>query len=261
MSEIFSWRARILLRALRGHLATSSITDLARSMGPGRLRSLQSSVELGQTCWRTPFGPFYGPADDQHGRAVLSHMVNEHLWNVYERGGVSIHEGDVVLDVGANIGMFTRLALRLGAGKVISFEPNRKNADCFRRTFRGELASGQVVLLEAAAWCEADTLCFEREDTTFRISSESTAVLVRAVKIDDAVAELKLPRVDFIKMDIEGAERHALEGAARTIAEFHPRMALCIYHLPDDPAAITSKVMTANPSYKTMANEEQAFFW
>ena len=57
---------------------------------------------------------------------------------------------------------------------------------------------------------------------------------VRVTTIDQMVAELGLPRVDFITMDIEGAEKPALRGAAQTLRKFKPRMAIASEHLPDD---------------------------
>jgi hypothetical protein len=53
--------------------------------------------------------------------------------------------------------------------------------------------------------------------------------------IDKLVAELKLERVDYIKMDIEGAEQRALQGARETLAKYRPRLSLSAYHVPSDP--------------------------
>ena len=64
------------------------------------------------------------------------------------------------------------------------------------------------------------------------------------------MAELKLERVDFIKMDIEGAERNALAGARQTLARWHPRLALSAYHRPDDPEKIPAAVFAAWPGYR-----------
>jgi hypothetical protein len=68
--------------------------------------------------------------------------------------------------------------------------------------------------------------------------------------IDKIVAELKLERVDYIKMDIEGAEQNALKGGRETIARFHPRMALSAYHRPDDPVKIPELVSATWSGYR-----------
>jgi hypothetical protein len=81
------------------------------------------------------------------------------------------------------------------------------------------------------------------------------------VKLDDIADELKLGRVDFIKMDIEGAERHALAGARRLLAAHKPRLAICIYHAPDDPEVIPRVVREANDTYQTFNRQGfQAYF-
>jgi len=72
---------------------------------------------------------------------------------------------------------------------------------------------------------------------------------VPLVTTDQLVRELNLPRVDFIKMDIEGAEQKAIAGARNTIQQFHPRMALCIYHMKDDPVMVPKLVAEIAPQY------------
>jgi hypothetical protein len=67
-------------------------------------------------------------------------------------------------------------------------------------------------------------------------------VKVPLTTIDILAAELGLQRVDFIKMDIEGAEKAVLRGAAKTIRRHHPRMAIASEHLPDDVTAIPRTV-------------------
>lgn len=56
-------------------------------------------------------------------------------------------------------------------------------------------------------------------------------------------------RVDFIKADIEGAERYMLMGAKETLAKFAPKLALCTYHLKDDPQVMEKLILEANPNY------------
>jgi hypothetical protein len=67
--------------------------------------------------------------------------------------------------------------------------------------------------------------------------------------IDKLTAELKLERVDFIKMDIEGAEVRALNGARETIARDRPRMSISVYHVPDHPQTVPRAVKAAWPGY------------
>ena len=73
--------------------------------------------------------------------------------------------------------------------------------------------------------------------------------------LDQIVEQLRLDRVDFIKMDIEGAERRALEGARETLRRFKPRMAISSYHMHDDPAAIPAVVSKVQPGYKIHAKD------
>ena len=72
---------------------------------------------------------------------------------------------------------------------------------------------------------------------------------IETTTIDDFVRKNNLPRVDFIKADIEGFERHMLAGAQETLARFAPKLALCTYHLPDDPEVMAELILKANPKY------------
>ena len=74
-------------------------------------------------------------------------------------------------------------------------------------------------------------------------------------------SSIGLDRVDFIKMDIEGAERHAVAGARQTIARFAPRMALSVYHRPDDPEVIRELVLSARPTYQMKDAEAYMYFY
>ena len=72
---------------------------------------------------------------------------------------------------------------------------------------------------------------------------------VELITIDELVEELTLDRVDFIKMDIEGAERNALRGAAETIKRFRPKLAIATENLLDDIYSVPAEVYAAVPDY------------
>ncbi|SRR6266566_1459425 len=203
---------------------------------------------IGSICW------------DIGNRRSLGLLVFEELCETYEHGTVSICQGDVVLDLGAHVGTFTRFALHRGAGRVIAFEPEPSHVAFLRQTFAEEIEDGRVLIIEAAAWDGEGSARFQSAGVGSKLSDEG-ALSVPMTTVDAVVKQLRLDRVDFIKADIEGAERHALSGAKETIKQFGPRMALCIYHLHDDPRVIPSIVASIRPYSVTMnAAREQAFF-
>ena len=73
-------------------------------------------------------------------------MLEQAGGDIYEQRTVSVRDSDVVIDVGAHLGTFTRIALRHGARLVVAVEPDPVNAACFERTFAPEIAGGRVRL-------------------------------------------------------------------------------------------------------------------
>lgn len=69
------------------------------------------------------------------------------------------------------------------------------------------------------------------------------------ITIDSFVEMQQLESVDFIKADIEGAERYMLEGAKETLKKYAPKLSLCTYHLPDDPEVMEELILKYNPDY------------
>jgi len=67
--------------------------------------------------------------------------------------------------------------------------------------------------------------------------------------IDKFVLDNKIEHVDFIKMDIEGAELSALKGAVETIKEFKPNLAICVYHKGKDILEIPEYLISIVPEY------------
>ena len=127
-----------------------------------------------------------------------------------------VHPGDIVIDIGANIGYYTLQFAKLvrSAGKVIAFEPDPENFELLRRNVE---INGYNITLERRAVSNrsgrvqlyrsplntADHRIFDSRDG--RLSVE-----VDAVRLDDYLGDLD--RVNFIKMDIQGAEGVALDG-------------------------------------------------
>lgn len=70
------------------------------------------------------------------------------------------------------------------------------------------------------------------------------------ITLDSYVREKNLPRVDFIKLDVEGAELDVLRGATTTIARFKPILAISAYHKLDDFWTLMNFVKALNPTYE-----------
>lgn len=180
----------------------------------------------GLELYRTPYGEFWAPSGSRY---TLPFNLAEEETHIYGTGERYVKPGDVVLDCGANVGAFTRFALAAGAATVVAIEPAPDNIECLRRNFAREIEARRVIVYAKGVWDKEDflDLLVDPEDQaadSFVIHRKGAKAVARVplTTIDKLVAELGLARVDFIKMDIEGAEVKALAGGRATLARFHP---------------------------------------
>lgn len=208
----------------------------------------------GLELYDTPYGRFWAAPGSQY---TLPFNLAEQAVHLYGRGPHFVRKGDTVLDCGANVGVFTRFALDAGAAKVVAIEPAPDNVECLRRNFAPEIAAGRVVLVAKGVWDRTDELELKIEEgneaaATFVMDLKQVARTARVplLPIDTLVEELGLERVDFIKMDIEGAEVRALRGARQTLARHHPRLSIAVYHDWEHPVEVPKTAREAWPGYQ-----------
>ncbi len=212
------------------------------------------SEENGLELWDTPKGRFWIP---QGNKFVLPFNLAEMEQHIYGTGAHFVQAGDIVLDCGASDGDFTREALNAGAKLVVAIEVSPPAIECLRRNLAEPIAQGRAIVYPKGVWDRDSTLTLNLSDTNFAANSvvlqpkgSHRDVQVPLTTIDKIVSELKLTKVDFIKMDVEGAELNALTGGAGTIKQFKPRMSIATEHKPDDEVTIPKAVRALRGDYR-----------
>uniref|UniRef100_A0A7V6CDD9 FkbM family methyltransferase n=1 Tax=Thermodesulfobacterium geofontis TaxID=1295609 RepID=A0A7V6CDD9_9BACT len=192
------------------------------------------------------------------------------LYEHYQSFPVIINKGDIVIDCGAHIGIFSLLFAKLAGenGKVVAIEPEERNYQALVKMIELNKNVAPIIPLKVAVYkedCYLDLYIAKKSGshTIAPYFNERKDVLldkkekVRALKIDTIVfEELGLEKVDFIKMDMEGTEIDALLGAEQTIKRFKPKLAICSYHRPTDSEEIRNIILSYNPNYKIKEIEQ-----
>lgn len=149
-------------------------------------------------------------------------------------------KGDIIIDGGAHKGgLAIYLAKIVGInGRVLAFEPDPLN---FKRLVKNIKLNklNNVIALNKGLWNENTFLSFHRSISTRSSlfygnnADKKTAYKVPVVKLDDEVKRLNIDKVDFIKMDIEGAEIKAVMGTKKILERKRVNVAIASYHKVD----------------------------
>lgn len=213
--------------------------------------------EAGNTLWDTALGQMWTPP----GMTIhfVSMISSEMLSGVYDMR--SIEANSVIVDAGANVGFFSRLALSQGAARVIAFEPSPQTAACLRRNLAQWIESGQVIVVEKGLWHESAVLRFARqnaENPGAHHISDTGEIEIVTTTLDSCLAELGVERISYLKMDIEGAEQNALKGASKTLQRDQPVCSIAVEHTDDmiqNAMGVANAMKTIFPGYRYFATE------
>lgn len=204
-------------------------------------------IEYVKNNWKL-FDEVYNGLADEKSRVTLFELIiaklngycDEHLLKIADSG---LHyfneltfcadsEDEVFVDCGAYVGdtilqyaAFTNKKYR----KIYAFEPGKEFVkDLVENT--GLLEN--VEIIHKGVWREKSILTFQNDKEISYISECNGKDTVEVTTIDDAISKEEV--VSFIKMDIEGSEFEALQGAIKTIQKKMPKLAICCYHKKDD---------------------------
>jgi FkbM family methyltransferase len=214
----FHWRPSLLL-GIHGLLIRDHPRDFTIHRGQLRFRSHGSVMS---------FQGYYVGEIERH---LVDYVVR------------AVRDGFTMLDVGAHHGAFTLIAAhelraRGWAGQVHSFEPDPANFELLRYNVEQNGladrvvlhpvavsdAAGDELLIGAVGENSGNTLATTGEFALDRSATARVSQRVAVVALDDLLAEL--PRVDFIKLDIQGAEPLALAGGRRLLDRDRPVIAV-----------------------------------
>ncbi|UCH84082.1 MAG: FkbM family methyltransferase [Candidatus Latescibacterota bacterium] len=188
---------------------------------------------------------------------VLSLFVLKQYVYELSTPAVRVEAGDYVIDGGGGWGdAALRFAHETGeGGRVYTFEFSPGNLEASRKNlaFNPELAS-RVKVIDKPLWNEAGVrLAFSPAGPLTHVSgiqSTNSPYESTSVSIDALVQRQEIPQVDFIKLDVEGAELRALKGAEKTIRERRPKLAVCLYHSMDDFVNIPDYLSSLDTPYR-----------
>lgn len=157
---------------------------------------------------------------------------------------INLDENEVFIDGGAYDGKTVDEFISFCDGnfkKVYSFEMDREN---YIKIPRGKY-DNRVEFLNYGLWNQAETVSFVEKNNSSEIASYGSNS-AQCIALDDIIKE----KVTFIKMDIEGAELKALEGAKNIIKRDQPKLAICLYHKLSDLWNIPFYIHDLVPEYK-----------
>ncbi|HEY6218372.1 MAG TPA: FkbM family methyltransferase [Pyrinomonadaceae bacterium] len=209
-----------------------------------------------------------------------SGVVNTFVLKQYEyrklTPAIKAQAGDNVIDAGGCWGdTALYFAHEVGAkGRVITFEFAPENLEILHRNLRmNPDLTTRIEVDPRALWhISGELVSYYSQgpgtslDQTRHDNNGQDSLRVNTISIDDLVKEKSLRQIDFIKMDIEGAELDALRGAEQTLRAFKPRLAISLYHNKTDLTEIPEYLNALDLGYEfyldhfTIHNEETVLF-
>ena len=145
----------------------------------------------------------------------------------------SLDEKERVIDAGAYPGEFAIYAAKQGT-EVLALEPDPQNAEELRENIELNGLSDKVKVIEKGLWDQKTKKKLER-DTKFGLGShieDEGQLTIELDTLDNLISDHG--PVDFVKMDVEGAEARALQGAEKMIEDCNPEFAVATYHTDEN---------------------------
>ncbi len=172
-----------------------------------------------------------------------------------------VKSDDIIIDGGANFGHLSLLFLKtIKTGFVYCFEPDKYNIERLKNNLiLNKEISNNYKIIDLLMWNKNELINFQESGTVASsahwFSSDQNIVKKQAITLDEWSKIHNIKKLDFVKMDIEGAEVEAIYGAKMVIEQFKPNFAIASYHMVNDKPthiALESFFESINYPYKTL---------
>lgn len=160
-------------------------------------------------------------------------------------------ENEIFVDAGAFDGRTELEILKWGDSnikKIYAFEADPANFDQCLAYYEEHGLTETVTFIGKGLWHEHAVMKIGNGQSSAgsRISGDG----MNEIEVTTLDSEVGDEKITFIKMDIEGSELNALKGARATIMKNRPRLAICIYHKPEDICEIPEYILSVVPEYR-----------
>jgi len=182
--------------------------------------------------------------NDEHSKHILLNRLKSYLFFIemphsplreqyFEQNAIQFTDNEVFIDAGCYIGDTALEFVKRMEGKylhIYGFEPDYGN---YLKAINNLSEYKNINVTNSGLYNKTETLLFNSETAASSIN-ELGSVEISVVSLDDFYSQESRLAPTFIKMDIEGSEKQALIGAKRIIQETLPKLAICVYHKPED---------------------------
>lgn len=178
--------------------------------------------------------------------------------------------GDIVIDAGACLGDTAAVfSNSVGAkGRVISLDPVADHVEFLLKNV-GQFPYKNVSVHGVGLGDKrvaVEPVRIDKHNPGFKGLVNGSICEFPLIPLDALVADEELPRIDYIKLDVEGSELSALNGAIETVRKWRPKIAVSLYHRPNDLFSLPIWLSTNFPNYEyylghyTIHNEETVLY-
>jgi FkbM family methyltransferase len=185
----------------------------------------------------------------------------------YEDGFISLSENEIFVDAGAYVGDSAEAFIRKTSSRgyhVYAFEPDKRN---FEQAVHNLSKYSNVHVVQKGLWSMETELVFSQNTSnmagsSFVIGTSENRYAVPVTSLDCFFKNKEDNEIPtFIKMDIEGAEKEALLGAAEIIRRRKPKLAICAYHKPEDIYELPRTILSIRDDYKFALRQHEFGCW